>query len=201
MLKKLFALAFCLTALHISAAQASVNIGDDAPNFKSLNTYSKPIALDQMKGKIVVLEWTNHECPFVVKHYESGNMQKTQKAVAGDDVVWISIVSSAPNKQGYVDAQKANAITLDNKASPTHKILDPTGEIGRMYGAKTTPHMFVINKVGKVAYQGAIDNHSTWRQRGLEDATNYVVAAVESLRAGKTPETAETAPYGCGVKY
>lgn len=201
MFKRFFALVFCLTALHTGAVEASVKTGKEAPNFKSFDTYSKPISLDKMKGKIVVLEWTNHECPFVVKHYESGNMQKVQKAVEGEDVVWISVVSSAPNKQGYVDAQKANTITLDSKASPTHKVLDPTGEIGKLFGAKTTPHIFVLDKEGKVAYQGAIDDHSTWRQRGLEDAKNYVISAVEDLRAGNKVQTAETAPYGCSVKY
>lgn len=201
MIKNILSLALCLSFLHIGSANADVKIGADAPNFKSFDTYSKPISLDKMKGKIVVLEWTNHECPFVVKHYSTGNMQQTQKTVAGEDVVWISIVSSAPNKQGYVPAQQANAITLDQKAKPTHKILDPTGEIGQLYGAKTTPHMFVIDTEGKLAYKGAIDNHSTWRTRGLEDAKNYVVAAVENLRAGEDVQTPQTAPYGCSVKY
>lgn len=188
-------------SLYGASDASAAKIGEPAPNFKTLDTYSKPISLDKFKGQIVVLEWTNHDCPFVVKHYESGNMQKTQKSVSGDDVIWLSIVSSAPNKQGYVNAQEANAITIDSKAKPTHKILDPTGEIGRLYGAKTTPHMFVIDKEGDLAYAGAIDDHSTWRQRGLDDAKNYVLAAVSELRDGQSVSTPQTSPYGCSVKY
>lgn len=204
MIKKLFTLALCLTALgsmSSTSANATATIGEAAPNFETVDTYGAALSLDQLKGKIVVLEWTNHGCPFVAKQYDSGNMQKTQASVAGDDVVWLSIVSSAPNKQGAVDADEANAITKAANATPSHKILDPSGEIGRLYGAQTTPHMFIINAEGILVYAGAIDDHETWRQDGIDDAKNFVVAAITDLRAGKTVETSQTKPYGCAIKY
>jgi peroxiredoxin len=204
MIKKILTLALCLTALgsaNSTSANAALKIGEAAPNFETADTYGTAISLDKLKGKTVVLEWTNHDCPFVVKQYESGNMQKTQAAVAGEDVVWLSIVSSAPEKQGAVNADQANAITKAANATPSHKILDPSGEIGHLYGAQTTPHMFVINAEGVLAYAGAIDDHTTWRQDGLDDAKNFVVAAISDLRAGNTVEVNQTKPYGCGIKY
>jgi peroxiredoxin len=204
MIKKLLTLALCLTALgavNSTNANATATIGKAAPNFETVDTHGAAISLDQLKGKTVVLEWTNHNCPFVVKQYESGNMQKVQAAVAGEDVVWLSIISSAPNKQGAVNADEANAITKAANATPSHKILDPSGEIGRLYGAQTTPHMYVINAEGVLAYAGAIDDHTTWRQKGLDEAKNFVVAAISDLRAGKAVEVNQTKPYGCGIKY
>tara|TARA_R110000764_G_scaffold36520_8_gene81474 strand:+ start:15398 stop:16012 length:615 start_codon:yes stop_codon:yes gene_type:complete len=204
MIKQIFTLALCLTALgsmNSTNAHATATIGEVAPNFETVDTYGAALSLDQLKGKIVVLEWTNHKCPFVAKQYESGNMQKVQASVAGEDVVWVSIVSSAPKKQGAVNTDEANAITKSVNATLNHKILDPSGDIGRLYDAQTTPHMFVINADGVLAYAGAIDDHTTWRQDGIDDAKNYVVAAITDLRAGKTVETSQTKPYGCAIKY
>ncbi|MAH05693.1 MAG: redoxin domain-containing protein [Pseudomonadota bacterium] len=204
-MKRYFFALFACIGLVLSAsnapAQAEAVIGKTAPDFKALDTYNNPISLDMLNGKIVVLEWTNNGCPYVRKHYDDGHMQKLQKDLAGEDLVWISVISSAPGKQGYMDAKTANATALSEKAQPTHIILDPTGEMGKAYGAKTTPHMYVIDKDGKLAYQGAIDSHPTFRTRGMEDAQNYVVSAVKELRAGQPVTTSETQPYGCSVKY
>ena len=203
MKKHLLSFIACLGLISFAhaPAHAAAITGEAAPAFSALDTHANPITLDGLKGKIVVLEWTNDGCPFVRKHYDGGNMQKTQAAVAGDDVVWISVISSAEGKQGYVDAEGANKIVADNKAQPSHVILDPTGEIGQAYEAQHTPHMFVIDKDGKIAYQGAMDDHPHAHDRGLEDAKNYVVAAVSELREGQAVATPETAPYGCSVKY
>jgi peroxiredoxin len=201
MKKYVLTLLLCFGLFGAQDANADAKIGAVAPAFETKDTHENPVRLSDFIGKIVVLEWTNHGCPFVVKHYESGNMQKVQKAVAGDDVVWISIVSSAEGKQGAVSATEANKITQDHNAIPTHKILDPSGEIGHAYGAMTTPHMFIIDKNGKLAYKGAIDDHATWREAGLDEATNYVVQAVSELRAKKPLTMSETKPYGCSVKY
>jgi len=201
MRKYALTLLLCFGLFGAQDANAEAKIGEAAPAFEATDTHGMQVKLSELAGKIVVLEWTNHGCPFVVKHYESGNMQKVQKNLAGDDLVWISVVSSAEGKQGYVSAEEANKITAESNAAPTHKILDPSGEIGHAYGAMTTPHMYIIDKKGTLAYKGAIDDHDTWRAKGLDEATNYVVQAVEELRAEKTVSMSETKPYGCGVKY
>jgi len=158
-------------------------------------------SLSDFKGKNVVLEWSNHECPFVVKHYEPGNMQKIQKQATEDGAVWLTIVSSAEGKQGNVTAEEANQIMDEMGANSTARILDPSGAIGKLYGAKTTPHMFVINKEGILSYAGAIDSDSSFKQSSIEGATNYVMAALKDLNSGKSVEVASTKPYGCSVKY
>lgn len=201
MRKYALTLLLCFGLFGAQDANADAKIGEAAPSFKTTDTNAAPVDLSNFAGKIVVLEWTNHGCPFVAKQYESGNMQKVQKTVAGDDLVWISVISSAEGKQGAVSASEANKITQDNNASPTHKILDPSGAIGHAYGAMTTPHMFIIDKSGTLVYKGAIDDHATWREAGLDEATNYVVQAAEELRAKKPVTISETKPYGCSVKY
>lgn len=188
-------------AACLPAANAEVNVGEAAPNFTAVDTNGVEHNLSDFKGKNVVLEWSNHDCPFVVKHYSVGNMQKIQKEATDDGAVWITIVSSAEGKQGHVTPEEANKIMEEKGAHSTARILDPSGEIGKLYGAKTTPHMFVINKEGNVAYAGAIDSDSGFSSDTIEGATNYVTAALNSLNAGEEIEVASTKPYGCSVKY
>lgn len=194
-----------LTAIGLAAclpaANAAVDVGEPAPDFTAVDTNGVEHSLSDFKGKNVVLEWSNHECPFVVKHYEPGNMQKVQKMATDNGAVWITIVSSAEGKQGAVDAAEANKIMEEVGANSTARILDSSGEIGKLYGAKTTPHMFVIDKEGKIAYMGAIDSDSSFKQSSIDGATNYVTAALESLKAGEAVEVTSTKPYGCSVKY
>ncbi len=176
-------------------------IGNLAPAIVAKDTNGKDFDVSAYKGKIVVLEWTNNGCPFVKKHYGSKNMQTIQKDLTSKGVVWVSVISSAPGKEGHVDADGAHKIAADAGAVPTHIILDPDGKIGQAYGAKTTPHMFVIAADGTVAYMGAIDDNASADPATVTGAKNYVRAAVDSLMAGTPIETAQTQPYGCSVKY
>jgi len=185
----------------ISAQAAAPEIGAPAPDFAGTDINGNPFKLSDHRGDIVILEWTNHECPFVVKHYSTDNMQSVQKETTEKGVKWVSIVSSAPGKQGNVDAEKAAMIIEENGAAPAVKLLDPSGEIGKLYDAKTTPHMFVIDAEGNLAYAGAIDDNSSPNPKTVEGANNYVTAAVDSLIAGETIATPSTNPYGCSVKY
>lgn len=192
---------FFAIMLVAASVQAAPVVGEPAPDFTGTDSNGKTVKLSELKDKIVVLEWKNHECPFVVKHYESGNMQKVQEELTGKGVVWLSILSSAEGKQGFVSGEEANAIVAKEKSHATNVILDPKGEIGKLYEAKTTPHMFVIGKDGKLAYMGAIDDKPTTDKSDVDSATNYVRAAAESLIAGTEVAPASTQPYGCGVKY
>lgn len=189
-------LAACLPSAH-----ASVEVGQPAPDFTAIDTNGVEHSLSNFKGKNVVLEWSNHECPFVVKHYNSGNMQKLQKQATDEGVIWLTIVSSAEGKQGHVTPEEANKIMEEAGVNSTARFLDSSGEIGKLYGAKTTPHMFVIDKEGVVAYAGAIDSNSSFKESSIEGAKNYVMAALQSLNAGEPVEVASTNPYGCSVKY
>ncbi len=183
-------------------ARAEVETGQDAPNFVATDVLSgNPFDLSAQKGKTVILEWTNNQCPFVRKQYDTGNMQKTQKTATDEGAVWVSIISSAEGLQGYVSPKEAAAIVGQEGAHPTYKILDPSGKIGHMYGAKTTPHMFVIDANGKVVYQGAIDDRPSPNPKTVEGAKNYVLAALQDMAAGRPVQTPVTPPYGCGVKY
>ena len=182
-------------------AHAAVEVGQAAPAIEATDIDGNAFNLADHKGKIVVLEWTNDQCPFVMKHYDSGNMQKLQKEARAEGVEWVVINSSADGKQGNVTAEEAKKIMEEADASPTTYIQDPSGEIGQAYGAKTTPHMFVIDKDGNIAYAGAIDSDSSPRQSSIEGADNYVMAAIDSLQAGEEVETKTSAPYGCSVKY
>lgn len=183
------------------AANAAVKNGEKAPDFTAIDTNGAEHTLSDYVGKNVVLEWSNHECPFVVKHYSVGNMQKTQKEATDNDTVWITIVSSAKGKQGSVTNAQANAVMEEVGTHSTARILDPSGELGRLYDAKTTPHMFVIDKEGKVAYAGAIDSDSSFRSSSIEGATNYVTAALKDINNGEAVKIASTKPYGCSIKY
>ena len=185
----------------ITTAPATAIVGQMAPDFKGMDTNGVEHTLSQYKGKIVVLEWTNPECPYVLKHYGSGNMQTLQKEMTAKGVVWLSIASSAKGKEGYFDAAASNKYMTEQKSVPTARILDPTGTIGHLYGAKTTPHMFVVDKDGKLAYAGAIDDNDSFKPETIAGAKNYVREAVAALEAGKTVEPSVTKSYGCSVKY
>lgn len=196
------AAALTFGALTLSSpADAAVATGSKAPSFSLVDATGKSRSLSEFAGKTVVLEWTNHECPFVKKHYETGNMQTLQKTAAGDGVVWLSIVSSAAGKQGYVDGAKALELTKTRAAAPAAVLLDPKGEVGKLFGAKTTPHMYVINAKGEIAYQGAIDDNPAREPETVKTARNYVTEALAAVKAGKAAPVAATQPYGCTIKY
>ena len=188
-------------ATSTQASATVARVGEPAPDFTGVDSNGKTHRLSDFKGKTVVLEWTNHECPFVRKHYESGNMQKLQKAATGDGVVWLSVVSSAPGQQGNVDGQKANQLTKSRNAAPTAVLLDSDGAIGRTYSARTTPHMFVITPEGKLAYAGAIDSISSSNKADISKADNYVTDALKAVKNGQPVSKPATQPYGCSVKY
>jgi peroxiredoxin len=193
---KAIALTLILTA---AIAHAAPEIGKPAPAFTAKDSSGAEVSLSDFKGKTVVLEWMNEGCPFVQKHYNSGNMQKLQKAAVADDVVWLTIVSSAPGKQGHLDAEKAAA--KKGEIGSTALLIDEDGTVGKAYDAKVTPEMFVIDGEGTLVYMGAIDDKPNPDPSTIDTATNYVTAAIESVRAGTPVETTQTKPYGCGVKY
>jgi peroxiredoxin len=190
-----------VAGLRASFVNAEVKVGDTAPDFEISDTNGKVQKLSDYKGKLVVLEWFNHECPFVKKHYNSNNMQSLQKKYTDQGVVWLSINSSAEGKQGSLNPAEANLLTEQKKAAPTAVLLDKEGKIGKSYGASTTPDMIVIDKAGKVAYKGAIDDNPSPKPADVNDAKNYVAQALDELTAGKVVSEASTDPYGCGVKY
>lgn len=194
-MKLLIALLFL-----ISSTCFALTTGEKAPTFK-LTGLSKEVSLGDYKGKIVVLEWLNHGCPFVRKHYDSGNMQALQKKYTEKGVVWFSVISSAPGKQGHVDQAGALKEKTSNKSGATDILLDPTGEAGKMYGAKTSPHMYIINKEGDLVYQGAIDDQPDTEKDSIATAKNYVAKALDEVLAGKKVTAHTTRSYGCAVKY
>ena len=194
-------LSLAIIGAAACTAVAGVSINKPAPDFTGVDSNGKTHSLSQYQGKTVVLEWTNHDCPYVRKHYQSGNMQSLQKAATGDGVVWLSIISSAPGKQGHVSGAEANALTSQRNASPSAVILDEKGDIGRLYGAKTTPHMYIIDPKGTLVYMGGIDNIPSSNQDDIVSATNYVRIALQSLSDGKPIADNVTRPYGCSVKY
>ena len=179
----------------------TLEIGVDAPSFAAKDTNGVIHRLADYKGQIVVLEWKNHRCPYVVKHYATNNMQNLQQDLVAKGVVWFSILSSAPGKQGHVSVEEANAIVENEKSAASAVLMDTAGVIGRRYSAKKTPHMFVIDKAGKLAYQGAIDDNSSARQSTVEGALNYVKEAVSALQSNRKISTPTTEAYGCSVKY
>lgn len=190
-----------LGAMICSATAYAVEPGDAAPGFTVKNVKGEEVSLADFKDKVVVLEWINYDCPFVKKHYGSGNMPKLQQTYTGKDVVWISVNSSAEGQQGYLPPSDlaARSTKEGNKASQI--VLDTDGTVGKAYGAMTTPHMIVIDQDGKVAYNGAIDSKATTEVADIETADSYVSAALDAVLAGEAVETAKTKPYGCGVKY
>ena len=184
-----------------SASSFAVKVGDPAPDFTGTDSNGKTQSLSEYRGKYVVLEWSNRDCPFTRKHYESGNMQSLQKEWTAKGVVWLTILSSAPGQQGYVTASEENAQIAKVHAAPTAAILDPKGTIGHEYDAKTTPNMFVINPSGKLIYAGAIDDHPTPEVSDIKVSKNYVSEALRQAMAGGVVATSYTRPYGCSVKY
>lgn len=194
-------LVFGVLALSAGAALAGVEVGQPAPDFSLPDTKGQAHQLSQYKGKWVVLEWYQPDCPFVRKHYGSGNMQALQKEFTAKGVVWLSIDSSAPGQEGNYPADKLNEIASSQGVARTALLLDPDGKVGHTYGAKTTPDMYIINPEGKLVYEGAIDSKPTTSLADLKVATNYVKVALDDSMNGKSVPQTVTRPYGCSVKY
>ncbi|MBY0406583.1 MAG: redoxin domain-containing protein, partial [Rickettsiales bacterium] len=196
------ALFAALAALLLpSLAFALPEVGKPAPSFSVKDIDGKTVDTQSLLGKTVVLEWTNPTCPFVKKHYDSHNMQKLQTAATAKDVVWVTINSGSLGKVGTLNEDEAKAYKAETKLASTHYVLDTTGTLGRDYGAKTTPHMFVIDKKGSIAYMGAIDSDSSISPTAIEKADNYVADALSALSEGRPVQVSSTQSYGCGVKY
>lgn len=200
---KFLALPLALALLMPVAVNAATvaEVGKPAPEFTGIDTKGTEHKLTDLKGKTVVLEWNNPECPYVVKHYGAKNMQDLQKAATADGVVWLTVNSSAAGKQGNMSGEVADKYVADQGAAPTAYILDADGTIGKLYDAKTTPHMYVINPEGVLVYAGAIDSDDSFKPETIKGATNYVTAALQSVKDGKPVAQASTKPYGCGIKY
>jgi hypothetical protein len=187
-------------AAFAASARADAPAGQPAPSFAVTTASGEAISLSDFAGQTVVLEWTNHGCPYVQRHYNSGHMQGLQARAADEETVWIQVISSAPGEQGYVLADEALALNTERDAGPAHVILDPEGTLGRAYDARTTPHMYVIDGEGVVQYAGAIDDQPRPRPNSPEPV-DYVGLALDAVAAGETPDPAETQAYGCNVKY
>jgi peroxiredoxin len=179
----------------------AVRVGDTAPDFTATDSNGQSHTLSAYRGKFVVLEWHNRECPYTHKHYASGNMQRLQQKWTARGVEWFTLISSAPGEQGYVTADQENAYVQQVHAAPTAVLLDPEGKVGRLYAAKTTPHMFVIDPTGKLIYDGAIDDRPTTDTADIAGAHNYVDAALTAAMTGQPVQVSVTRPYGCSVKY
>jgi hypothetical protein len=182
-------------------AFAAPQVGQPAPGFTLTDSTGQSHNLSDFQGKFVVLEWLNHGCPFVKKHYDGGNMQSLQKEYTGQDVVWLSIVSSAPGKQGHMSPEETNQAKEEKGAAPTAVLIDEDGTVGKLYAAKVTPELFVINPEGTLIYAGAIDDKKSVDAADIEGATNYVKQALDEALAGNPVSTPQTEAYGCSVKY
>lgn len=185
----------------VAAAYAALSPGQPAPDFTLSGIDGKQYKLSDFRGKLVVLEWFNSECPFVQKHYESGNMQSLQAKYAGKGIVWLGINSTSPQHSNYRDASRSQAILKEWKSTPAAFLLDPDGKVGQAYGARTTPHMYVVDPAGKLVYMGGIDDKPSASQRDIATAKNYVAAALDELLAGRAVSQNNTRPYGCSIKY
>ena len=183
------------------SARETLRPGQPAPEFSATDTTGKAVTLSALKGKTVVLEWSNHDCPYVAKHYGTDTMQKLQRDATAKGVVWLTVLSSARGTQGHVEALEADKLTADRKAAPSAVLLDAGGSMGRLYGATTTPHMFVIDQAGRLAYMGAIDDKPSTARDTVKTARPYVREALDALAEGKPVATSSTRPYGCSVKY
>lgn len=190
-----------LPLVRPGASWAAAKVGQPAPDFSAPSAAGGTQRLADLRGKIVVLEWTNHDCPYVRKHYETDNMQALQREAAAQGVLWLSVISSAPGTQGHVTPAQAGELTRSRKAAPAAVLLDPSGTIGRLYGATNTPHMYVIDRGGLLVYAGAIDDRPTSRRADVAGAENYVRAALQAVAAGQPVKTPVTRAYGCTVKY
>ena len=202
---KSFFFALIALALGIGAftsVSAAPEIGQPAPDFSVMDTQGQTHSLNDFAGQKVVLEWTNHECPFVVKHYSVGNMQDQQRLARNEhDAVWLTVISSRTGEQGHVSPEQANELTRTRDAFPTAVLLDESGNMGRAYDARVTPHMYIIDEEGVLRYMGGIDSNPSRHSEDIPDATQYVVTALQDLAAGKEVAQAVTRPYGCTIKY
>lgn len=199
MKNKFIILFVLLFGVSVFSQQAKLN--ESAPVFKLKDSNGKEHSLTDFKGKIVVLEWINYECPFVKKHYNSKNMQSLQEKYTSEGIIWLAICSSAPGKQGNFSSEEINKRSKDHNAKFTAYLIDEDGKVGKMYGAKTTPHMFIIDKNGKLVYAGGIDDKATTDVDDIKTAKNFVSAALDELLNGKQVTTQSSTPYGCSVKY
>jgi peroxiredoxin len=202
-MKKMYSalVMFALSALLTPLGRAEVQVGSTAPDFSLTDTHGRTHRLSEYRGKIVVLEWYNPDCPFVGKHYRSGNMQQLQKDYTAKGVVWLTVDSSAPSEQGNYPAETLNQISNKVGAVRTALLLDPDGKVGHTYDAKTTPDMYIIDSKGSLVYRGAIDNKRSTNEADVKTATNYVRQALDAVLAGKPVPVSATQPYGCTVKY
>ena len=191
-------LSIVLWSVGLTRAQ---QVGEPAPAFQATDSNGQMHSLSDYRGKYVVLEWHNNGCPYTRKHYESGNMQSLQRQWTGKGVVWFTVISSAPGQQGYVSAQQENDYLQRMHAAPSAALLDPHGDLGRLYSAKTTPHMFIISPTGTLIYDGAVDSKATTEESDIAGAQNYVSAALQEAMAGQRVAIPITRPYGCSVKY
>ena len=194
-------LGITLTLCLVAIAHAAVAPGLSAPDFTLTAVDGEQVTLSQYRGKYVVLEWFNSQCPFVQKHYDSGNMQNLQANYTGKGIVWLAINSTNPEHSNYRDAGRSKNILSDWNAKPDALLFDLDGTVGRAYGARTTPHMYIIDPDGKLVYKGGIDDKPSARVRDIPGAKNYVVAALDQLLAGREVSDSDTRPYGCSVKY
>src|SRR5262244_4508884 len=195
------AIGVCAVQHATAMPSATARVGEPAPSFGASDIAGKTARLADYTGRIVVLEWTNDGCPFVGKHYDSGNMQALQQKYTAAGVVWLTIASSAPGEQGYVTPAQARADLARWRAAPTDFLLDPEGIVGRLYDARATPHMVVIDRASRVAYMGAIDDKPSTRLADVKTAHNYVVAALDATAAGQPVAVTSTRAYGCSIKY
>ncbi|MBW4329771.1 redoxin domain-containing protein [Stakelama sp. CBK3Z-3] len=199
---RIFAAATAAVAAFVAGPiAAQQTVGQQARNFRLTDMHGKNVELADYRGKIVVLEWNNPGCPFVQKHYRSGNMQNTQVKAREMGAVWLTINSGAPGKQGNMTGAQAQRFVADQKAKPTDYLLDPKGVVGKAYDAKTTPHLYIIAADGTLVYQGGMDDRPTADPADIDGARNHVIAALRELSAGQPVSVSETRPYGCSVKY
>lgn len=182
-------------------AQGAARVGQPAPAFQAVDADGKMRSLSEFAGKTVILEWTNADCPYVRKHYNSATMQTLQKDMAREGIVWLSVISSPVGEQGHVEGTQANELSVKRDAAPAAVLLDPNSKVARAYGATTTPHMYIVNPKGTLAYMGAIDDKPSSNPASLSGAKSYVRQAVAELKAGKPVSEASTKSYGCAVKY
>jgi peroxiredoxin len=195
------AVALCGSIALAPIANAKPEVGKPAPDFTGIDSKGKSFKLSDLRGKTVVLEWSNHDCPYVRKHYGAGNMQKLQAEAARDGVVWVTVISSASGSEGHVSGPEAEKLSASRKAAPAHIVLDEKGKIGRAYDARTTPHMYVVDAEGKLVYMGGIDDKPTANPGDIATAKNYVRLALDAVKTGRPVATPVARPYGCSIKY
>ncbi|MCX8106208.1 MAG: thioredoxin family protein [Ignavibacterium album] len=197
-LKIIFSLIFLL---GVSIFAQSARLNESAPDFRLKDSNGKEHSLRDFKGKVVVLEWINYDCPFVKKHYDSKNMQSLQEKYTAEGVIWLAICSSAPGKQGNFSPDEINKRSKNHNAKFTAYLIDEDGKVGKMYGAKTTPHIYIIDKDGKLVYAGGIDDKASTDVNDIKTAKNYISTALDEILEGKKVSVQSSTPYGCSVKY